>query len=118
MLQTKQGNSESASQLHHALPTYEPWQQTWANYTLGIALLDKNTSDSRNKALLHLAKVASLHPEDQPWLTAAAMLKLSEELEDDGFSYQSERIAFEAKQLYPSHPLVLQLKEEERNFIQ
>lgn len=109
------GNAEFSAALRARLDLFLPWQKAWAHYALSIGLLRESTLESRNEGLLHLAHVASMEPHIQPWLTAAAMLKLSNELGSDGFNQQAERIQYEAMRLFPSHPLVSDVIENKRN---
>ncbi len=108
-------NQEAIEKLEVLTQTLPSWQIAWAHYSLAVAVLhDKKNEDSRTKGLLHLSRVASLDPSVQPWLTGAAMLRLSEEMMQDGFLQQATRIADEAIRLFPSHPLVLDYKDKRK----
>ena len=85
--------------------TLESWQQIWIDYALGIAYLHNKEQDS---AMISFAKVASADPHVQPYLSGSAMLLLADELELLNHLDEANRIRYEAKRLFPSHPLVLE----------
>jgi len=112
------GHPQLRDALRERLELLLPWQKAWAHYAISSGLLRESTLESRNAGLLHLAHVASMNPEIQPWLTGAAMLKLSNELASDGFDQQADRIQYEAIRLFPSHPLLSDVIENKRNTTQ
>ncbi len=101
--------------LQEAMEDLLPWQKAWLFYLWAEMDLKEDSQQLRTNGLLHLVSVASMNASVQPWLSGAAMLRLSEELLQDGFVQQSTRIFEEAMRLFPSHPLVLDAKENKRN---
>ncbi len=107
VLLAKDGHPDAINQLNSQLDGMSQWQQAWAHYSIAVGLLQTEQKNQRNNALLHLANVCALDPSTQPWLTGAAMLRLSKELDSDALSQQAQRVRQEAIRLYPSHPLLL-----------
>lgn len=112
------GDAQFMEALKNRMETLLPWQQAWAHYAIAIGLFEDSTADSTNIAMLHLATVASYPPNIQPWLSGAAMLKLSNALKLQGLSEQADRIQHEAARLFPSHPLLSDLINNKRNVLQ
>ena len=95
-----------------------PWKRAWSDYFLAEGYLAESDSKSQTRGLIHLAKVASINPNLQPWLTCASMLRLSDSMEKDGIEEASLRIKDEALRLFPSHPLHVQDTYQIRSSIQ
>ncbi len=83
----------------------KPWLDLWRLWFEAIAILESNNSNQRKNALLNLAIVASKGKQSQPWLSCAAMYRLSDELNDDGKFESANQIIDDAKRSFPSHPL-------------
>ena len=103
------GDKQFIEPLKIRMETLLAWQKVWAHYAIALGLLEGTTANSKNIAMLHLATVASYPPDIQPWLSGAAMLKLSNELNLEGLSEQADRIQHDAIRLFPSHPLLSDL---------
>ena len=101
------GNENARSSLLSRQKTLIPWKRVWSDYFLAEGYLVETNPNTRTTGLIHLAKAASVHPDLQPWLTCASMLRLSDALEKDGVEEASLRIKDEALRLYPTHPLHL-----------
>lgn len=101
------GDAHAINQLKLQMSSLKQWEQVWAHYSIAVGLLDSKEISQRNSALLHLANVCAIDSSTQPWLTGAAMLRLSKELESDGLAQQAQRVRQEAIRLYPSHPLLI-----------
>ena len=84
------------------------WKQAWSNFFIARGYLSNASSSNRTAGLIHLAKVASINPKHQPWLSGASMLILSDAMEIDGSEEASLRIRDEAVRLFPNHPLHIQ----------
>jgi hypothetical protein len=106
VLLARDGDLNAIGDTKARISTLQPWQRAWANYAIALGLLNHHPDTQRNDALIHLASVCSIESSIQPWLSGAAMLRLSEELADDGLVQQAERIQQEVIRLYPSHPLL------------
>lgn len=90
------------------------WKHIWRQYAFALQALNDETLNQRKRGLMYLASVASVDRTIQPWLSAAAMIQLSYELETDGRLEQARRIYLEANRLYPTHPYVVETIEQKR----
>ena len=77
---------------------------------IGVGLLSSSNSVARDMGMLQLAMASSADSSLQPWLTGAAMIRLSEELTIDGKIIQADRVLQEAKRVFPSHPLLIDIE--------
>ena len=115
LLNASVGEAKDRETLENRLVGLQPWQQAWAHYALALGCLQSKSKEVQNKGLIHLAIVASQDPSLQPWLSGSSMLRLSTALSEDGRVQQSDRILHEATRLFPSHPMVIDVKEMKRN---
>ena len=110
ILQATDGSQEAIKKLQSRIETLLPWQQVWAHYSIGVGLLSSSNSVARDMGMLQLAMSSSADSSLQPWLTGAAMIRLSEELTIDGKISQADRVLQEAKRVFPSHPLLIDIE--------
>ncbi len=107
ILSASQGNIASMQSLEDSLGQMPQWKQIWAHYFLAEGYLDDGrSSKDRTVGLLHLAKIASLPTNLQPWLSGAALLRLAREFRKDGAQAIADRMMNEMQRNYPSHPLL------------
>jgi len=95
-----------------------PWKRVWSDYFIAEGYLADSSDNFRTMGLIHLAKVASIHPRLQPWLTCASMLRLSDAMQEEGEEEASLRIKDEALRLFPVHPLHAQDSYQIRSSVQ
>ena len=101
------GELSAISTMNTIYKTLPMWKQIWANYFLAEGYLTvTNNTKSRTKGLLFMAKVASLQKNQQPWLTGAALLRLSEEFAIDGDEETAQKMMLELQRNFPLHPLL------------
>jgi len=81
------------------------WLTLWSNWFSALSDLAENNTKHRNEALLKLAIVASEGRQNQPWLSCAAMYRLSDELRIDGNLESASQIIDDAKRSFPTHPI-------------
>ena len=81
------------------------WLTIWSNWFSALSELTENNTKHRNEALLKLAIVASDGRQKQPWLSCAAMYRLSDELRIDGNIESASQIIDDAKRSFPTHPI-------------
>ena len=115
LLRASTGHLEDRKLLENRIHEFKPWKRIWARYSLGVGCFKDTAPGERDKGLIHLAYVASQDPSLQPWLSGAAMIELSRELNSEGQSKQANRILYEANRLFPSHPLLVETNEKIRN---
>ncbi|MBT4523403.1 MAG: hypothetical protein HOI88_02580 [Phycisphaerae bacterium] len=107
LIAVSNGELSAISTLNSIYKTLPMWKQIWANYFLGEGYLAvKNNAKARTKGLLYMAKVASLQKHQQPWLSGAALLRLSEEFAIDGDDETAEKMMLELHRNFPLHPLL------------
>jgi len=93
--------------LEDSLEEMPDWKQVWSHYFLAMGYLDVQDSPKhRTAGLLHLAKIASLPTNIQPWLSGAALFRLAQEFSQDGAQAIADRMLNELRAHYPSHPLL------------
>ena len=105
ILLSSKGDASARKALLASQSTMPSWKLAWSDFFIAKGHLSDTTLTNRTTGLLHLAKVASINPKHQPWLSCAAMLILSDAMEKDGSEETSLRIKEEAKRLFPAHPL-------------
>ncbi len=81
------------------------WKRAWTHFFIAKGYLMQRTTKARTSGLIYLAKVASINPKLQPWLSCASMLIISDAMDQDGAEEASLRIKEEAFRLFPAHPL-------------
>ena len=105
ILKASSGSQLAIEELQKQYDSFDSWQQIWSDYASARACL--STGD-RNLAMIFLVKVASANPQIQPYLTGSAMLLLANELELQTKVQEANRIRYEAKRLFPTHPLLIE----------
>ncbi|MDP7006517.1 MAG: hypothetical protein QF718_09950 [Phycisphaerales bacterium] len=101
------GDSKYSEMLLSRVEDYPEWKSAWVHYFVGLGYLSKLGQQERTKGMLHLAEVAATSTRIVPWLAGDSMIRLSVELEKEGFTQESNRVRLEAKRLFPTHPKIL-----------
>lgn len=105
ILLSSHGDESARKSLLNIQDNMASWKQAWSNFFIAKGFLLQTSSTNTTSGLLHLAKVASINPKLQPWLSGASMLMLSDAMKVDGSEEASLRIRDEAVRLFPNHPL-------------
>lgn len=82
------------------------WQEAWARYAIGRALMRDDDDAQQRMGLVHLAHVPARFSRSQPFLAGLAAVELAEAVADRGEVQAAASVRSQIEQLYPNHPAI------------
>jgi len=92
---------DARAALRPRMDSLPPWARAWAHVALGVSVTAGDPLSARREALVELVHVPAMYRDTQPYLTAIALLKLSEGCSALGDAPAASAFAQEFKSHFP-----------------